>query len=207
MSCGIGRRRGLDLKLLWLWCRLAATALIWPLAWGLGNSVCHGCGPKKKVQLWNQRVHAFILFFFFFFFLAFIGPYVWHMEVLRLGVQLELHFLAYTTATATPALSHVFDLHNRSWPCWIPNPLSEARDQTHILMDTSWVRYHWAWWELPTFVLLVSSRCLPQGYTRLYSHLESWRLMAPFSKPLTAQCVFKPWTLCQSDKWKISAQL
>ena len=33
MSCGVGRRRGLDLVWLWLWCRLAATALIRPLAW------------------------------------------------------------------------------------------------------------------------------------------------------------------------------
>ena len=33
MSCGVGCRHGLDLALLWLWCRLAATALIRPLAW------------------------------------------------------------------------------------------------------------------------------------------------------------------------------
>ena len=29
----VGRRRGLDLVLWWLWCRPAATALIGPLAW------------------------------------------------------------------------------------------------------------------------------------------------------------------------------
>ena len=28
VSCGVGRRRDLDPTLLWLWCRLAATALI-----------------------------------------------------------------------------------------------------------------------------------------------------------------------------------
>ena len=33
MSCGVGCRCGLDPKLLWLWCRLAATVLIRPLAW------------------------------------------------------------------------------------------------------------------------------------------------------------------------------
>ncbi len=33
MSCGVGRRRGSDPMLLWLWCRLAATALIRSLAW------------------------------------------------------------------------------------------------------------------------------------------------------------------------------
>ena len=33
MSCGVGRRHSSDPALLWLWCRLAATALIQPLAW------------------------------------------------------------------------------------------------------------------------------------------------------------------------------
>ena len=33
VSCGVGRRRGSDLVLLWLWCRPAAEALIQPLAW------------------------------------------------------------------------------------------------------------------------------------------------------------------------------
>ena len=35
MSCGVGRRRHSNLVLLWLWHRLAATALIRPLAWEL----------------------------------------------------------------------------------------------------------------------------------------------------------------------------
>ena len=33
MSCGVDCRRGSDPVLLWLWCRLAATAPIRPLAW------------------------------------------------------------------------------------------------------------------------------------------------------------------------------
>ena len=33
MSCGVGRRLGLDLALLWLWCRPPATSHIRPLAW------------------------------------------------------------------------------------------------------------------------------------------------------------------------------
>ena len=33
MSCDVGRRYGLDLALLWLWRRLAATVPIRPLAW------------------------------------------------------------------------------------------------------------------------------------------------------------------------------
>ena len=33
VRCGVGCRRGSDPALLWLWCRLAATAPIRPLAW------------------------------------------------------------------------------------------------------------------------------------------------------------------------------
>ena len=33
MSCAVGCRRGSDPELLCFWCRLAATALIRPLAW------------------------------------------------------------------------------------------------------------------------------------------------------------------------------
>ena len=39
--------------------------------------------------------------------LFFLGPHLWHMEVLRLGVELELQLQAYTTATATPDMSWI----------------------------------------------------------------------------------------------------
>ena len=42
----------------------------------------------------------------------------------------------------TPDLSHICDLHLSSLQCWILSPLSEARDGTHILVDTGWVHYH-----------------------------------------------------------------
>ena len=54
MSCGVGRRRGLDPALLWLWCRLAATAPIRPLAWELlcavGVALEETRRGKKKKQ-------------------------------------------------------------------------------------------------------------------------------------------------------------
>ena len=51
MSCGIGRRRGLDLELLWLWCRPAATALILPLAWEPPYAVRAALKRQKKKKL------------------------------------------------------------------------------------------------------------------------------------------------------------
>ena len=41
---------------------------------------------------------------------------------------------------------------------WILNPLSEDRDQTHILMDSSRVCFHWATMELPENILNTSRR-------------------------------------------------
>ena len=60
------------------------------------------------------------------------------MEVHRLGVKLEL--LAYARATKMQDPSHVCDLHHSSQQPWILKPLSEARDQTFILMDASQIR-------------------------------------------------------------------
>ena len=59
------------------------------------------------------------------------------MEVPRLGDELELPLVAYTTATAMPDLR----LHHSSQQRWILNPLSEAKDQASNLMDTSWVNF------------------------------------------------------------------
>ena len=59
------------------------------------------------------------------------------MEVPRLGVKLELELPACTTATATQEPNRVCDLHHNSQKCQIPNPRSEARDQTHNPMVPS----------------------------------------------------------------------
>ena len=70
------------------------------------------------------------------------------MAVPRLGVESELQLSAYATATAMPNLSCIFELHGSSTQFQILNPLSEARDWTHILMDTRWARYRWTTREL-----------------------------------------------------------
>ena len=60
-----------------------------------------------------------------------------HMEVPSLGLKLELQLLAYSTATALLDANCIFDLHHSSWNTGSFNPLRKARDQTHILLDTS----------------------------------------------------------------------
>ena len=66
------------------------------------------------------------------------------MEIPRLGVQLELLLLAYTTATATWDPSHICNLHHSSQQRRILHPLSKARDLTHNLMVPSWIRFRCA---------------------------------------------------------------
>ena len=46
MSCGVGRRGGSDLTLLWLWCGPKATAPFRPLAWEPPYAA--GAAIKKK---------------------------------------------------------------------------------------------------------------------------------------------------------------
>jgi len=63
------------------------------------------------------------------------------MEVPRLGVQMELQLLAYTTATVISVPSRVFNLHHSSWQLRILNLLSEARDRTQNLLVPNQIRF------------------------------------------------------------------
>ena len=53
LSCGVGHRYSSDLVLLWLWYRLAAVALIRPLAWGppyATGAALKSSPPKKRCE-------------------------------------------------------------------------------------------------------------------------------------------------------------
>ena len=53
-SCGVGGRCSLDLAWLWLWCRMAAAALIRPLAWEPPGAA--GAALKTKKRKRNENV-------------------------------------------------------------------------------------------------------------------------------------------------------
>ena len=61
MSCGVGRRCGLDPVLVWLWCRLAATAPVRPLAWeppcATGTALKRQKKKKKKKFFFRERMN------------------------------------------------------------------------------------------------------------------------------------------------------
>ena len=73
------------------------------------------------------------------------------MEVPRRGAELELELLACTTATAMQDLSH----NTAYTTAQVPNPLSEARDQTCILMVTRWICFHCATMGTPRLFIFV----------------------------------------------------
>ena len=118
-------------------------------------------------------------------------PHPWPMEVPRLGVQSELQLLPYTTATATPDLSRVCDLHHSSRQWRTLNPLSRARDQTHLLMDTSQIRYCWAMTGTPevgTFWQLSPNSPFPHPLSLVITNLISFPwvcLILKYNWPMT----------------------
>ena len=99
------------------------------------------------------RIYLLYLHWKFSFFF-FNGLDLWHMEVPRLGIESERQLPATAIATAMWDLSCICDLQHSSWQHHILNPLSGARDQTHKLMDTSQVCYHWATVGTPYFFLI-----------------------------------------------------
>ena len=61
-------------------------------------------------------------------FICFLGLHLQHMEVPRLGVQMELELLAYTAATAMQDPNRVCKLYHSSRQRLTLNPLTKARD-------------------------------------------------------------------------------
>ena len=120
-----------------------------------GVAVPTACGSswpsplQWQHQILNLRSHKgtawagqfFVLFCFALLLRVTLGR---HREVPRPGVELELQLLVYTTAIAMQDQSCICDLYQSSWQCQILDPLCEAKDRAHVLMDTGRVRYHWA---------------------------------------------------------------
>ena len=78
-----------------------------------------------------------------FFFSLLFRVVQWHMEVPTATAASLCHSCGNTGSEP------VCELHHSSWQHRIPDLLSEARDQTHILMDISQVHFHCTHKELP----------------------------------------------------------
>ena len=74
-------------------------------------------------------------------FFSFLGLHLRHMEVPRLGVELELQLPAYAKATAMQDPSRICNLHYSSRQHQSLNPQSKGRDRTHNLMVIGQIRF------------------------------------------------------------------
>ena len=93
---------------------------------------------KVEVILYLQHIVVAFCFLFFLFLLFSVTPVANRSSQARLG-ESNQSYSCRPHATAWRDPGCVCILHHRSWHCQILNPLSEARDQTQILMDISWV--------------------------------------------------------------------
>ena len=116
-----------------------------------GQKLPHA-GTAKNIDSTNLSLLLFkavgilngclISILFIYLFICYSGPRWQQMEVPRLDVKSEPQQQAYITAIAAGDLSRVRNLLRSSQQPWILNPLGRARDQTCILMDTSWVCHY-----------------------------------------------------------------
>ena len=58
LCCSVGGRHSSDLLLLWLWCRLAATAAILPLAWELPYATGLALKRQPPTPQKNTFIHV-----------------------------------------------------------------------------------------------------------------------------------------------------
>ena len=104
----------------------------WPVALS-GPSPCSSRGvPRLRNSSTGPHSPRTHIFFFFLFF-----SFSFYSCTCGLRVKLELQLPVYATATASLDPSCICHLHCNSRQNQILNPLREARDGAHILMDTS----------------------------------------------------------------------
>ena len=122
---------------------LVVLVVLLKLFHGVGYSLEEINTSLHPLPFYNVEAHMLAssaLNTLFFFFFCFLGLHLQHMEVPRLGVELELQLPVYATAT-TWNWSPVCDLHHSLWQCWIFNLLSKARDETFIHLDAIGIHF------------------------------------------------------------------
>ena len=99
-----------------------ARGLIGAVATGL-----HYSHSNVESYIFKKYIYSFYYYYCYYYFLFRAAPMVYGSFQAR-----------YWIIAATTSLLH------SSWQQWIPDPLSKARDWTHIIMDTSQVHFHYA---------------------------------------------------------------
>ena len=103
----------------------------WLMTPYLLNFFPYGSGYFIYLAAFINSLFPSNLFFFF-----------WPFRAILTAYESSQTWPAYTTDTAKPGPSCICNLHHSLPQCQILNPLSEARDGTSILMDTSQIHCH-----------------------------------------------------------------
>ena len=97
-------------------------------------------------------------------------------------------------AIAFTDLSHICDLHHSSPQSQIPNPLSEDRGRTCILMDTSWIHFRCSALPLNVFNFSCSNRYAVVSHCSCNFHFPI------DSRCWVLSCIYLPFILSSSMK-------
>ena len=146
------------------WARdwIHAAAVIWTTEGDSAGSLTHSA--TREFQKWVFKflsmlakftffITEFFFFIFNFFFLLFRAtpaPVVYVNSQARDWIGATATGLHHSHSNVSDP-SFVCNLHHSSQKCQILHPLSETRDRSHILMDTSWIHFHWAMMGTPSF--------------------------------------------------------
>ena len=92
------------------------------------------------LHLWALSTCLYVsLFLFYLFIFVFLGLSLWHMEVPKVEFWIRAVAASFCHSHSNTASELSLWPTPSSWQCHIFNPLNEARDWTHVLMDIRFV--------------------------------------------------------------------
>ena len=100
-------------------------------------------------------------------------------------------------ATAMPDPSPICDLHHSSWQHQILNPLSEARDRTSVLMDSSQICFCCAMVGIPISAHLFDCRTLISFYDECSPEV----IQKAYIKPQFLLWIWNIMGMCRQSRW------
>ena len=90
MSCRVGRRYGSDLVFLQLWCRLAAVALILPLAWEPLYAEGMALKRQKTIYIYIVYIYIYILSIYIYIYSLYIYIYIVYIYIVYIYIYIYI---------------------------------------------------------------------------------------------------------------------
>ena len=104
-----------------------------------------------RLNQFLKKPRTLYLFIYLFIAISWAAPVAYGSSQARGQIRAIAAGLCHSHSHVGSELQSATYLHHSSWQHGILNTLSEARDRTRILKDTSWVLYHWTTTGAPLF--------------------------------------------------------